>query len=256
VQDNVEVGGRIVQHPHCMYSRASQRAIQSLLAPLGLRYGSLISALHSEQVQQLLWTRYADLCDLQYSCWRVGPEQAACSRCGQCLRVALSVLALGESPERMGIDLVPLLLAQSGWQPRRCTGDALPAAAVAARLHAQVVRSLAATPASRVLAALARGGPRRFLRLLRPDAWRALAAYTRLRWRVAAAGETPAPGYRAGFLCGLEPWIGGPVAAVFAEHFPAAATDDHAGILERGERLAGYVAAPLLVPGGQRTAAA
>jgi hypothetical protein len=248
VQDNVEVGGRIVQHPHCMYSRASQRAIQSLLAPLGLRYGSLISALHSEQVQQLLWTRYADLCDLQYSCWRVGPEQAACSRCGQCLRVALSVLALGESPERMGIDLVPLLLAQSDWQPRRCTGDALPAAAVAARLHAQVVRSLAATPASRVLAALARGGLRRLLRLLRPDAWRALAAYTRLRWRVASAEVAPAPGYHAGFLCGLEPWIAGPVAAVFAEHFHGAAADDHAGILERSERLAGYVAAPLLVP--------
>ena len=253
VQDNVEVGGRIVQHPHCMYSRASQRAIQSLLAPLGMRYGSLISALHSEQVQQLLWTRYTDLCDLQYSCWRVGPEQAACSRCGQCLRVALSVLALGASPERMGIDLEPLLLAQSGWQPRRCTSDALPAAMVAARLHAQVVRSLAATPASRVLAALARGGPRR---LLRPDAWRALAAYTRLRWRVASTGVTPAPGYRAGFLCGLEPWIAGPVAAVFAEHFPGAAADDHAGILERSERLAGYVAAPLLAAGGLGTEAA
>jgi len=56
---------------------------------------------------------------------------------------------------------------------------------------------------------------------------------------------TPAPGYRAGFLGGLDPWIGGPVAAVFAEHFPAAAPDDYAGILERSERLARYVAAPL-----------
>jgi hypothetical protein len=246
VQDNVEVDGRIVQHPHFMYSRATQRAIESLLAPLGLRYGSLITALHSEQVQQLLWTRYADLCDLQYSCWRVGADQAACSRCSQCLRVALSVLALGERPGRIGIDLVPLLLAQAGWQPRRCAGDALPAAGVAARLHAQVVRALAATPASRVLAALALGSPTRWMRLLRPDSWRALAAYTRLRWRVASGEVAPAPGYRAGFLHGLDPLIAGPVAAVIAEHFACADPGDHAGILERSERLARFVAAPLV----------
>jgi len=256
VQDNVEVDGRIVQHPHFMYSRASQRAVESLLAPLGLRYGSLISALHSEQVQQLLWTRYADLCDLQYSCWRVGPEQAACSRCGQCLRVALSVLALGERPERLGIDLVPLLLAQAGWQARRCEVDALPAATVAARLHAQVERSLAATPTSRVLAALALGGPSRLLRLLRPDTWRALAAYTRLRWRLASTEAAPVPGYRAGFLDGLEPWLAVPVAAVFAEHFSAAAAGEYAGILERGERLARHVAAPLRAAGRAGTEAA
>jgi hypothetical protein len=241
VQDNVELDGRIVQHPHCMYSCATQRAVESLLAPLGLRYGSLISALHSEQVQQLLWTRYSDLCDLQYSCWRVGQDQAACSRCSQCLRVALAVLAIGDRPERMGIDLVPLLLAQAGWRPRQCAGDALPAAAVAARLHAQVARSLAATPTSRVLAALARGGP---ARLLGADGWRALAAYARLRWRVAPAA-VPAPGYRAGFLGGLDPLIAGPVGAVFAQHFPRADPSDHAGILQRGERLASFIAAPL-----------
>src|SRR5260370_21692600 len=146
-----------------MYSRASQRAVEALLAPLGLRYGSLISAVHSEQVQQLLWTRYGDLGDLQYSCWRVGADQAACSRCSQCLRVALAVLALGESPGRLGIDLVPLLLAQADWQPRLAASDAAdagdasgagdaggardaPAAAAAgARRHAQGARSPAAT---------------------------------------------------------------------------------------------------------------
>jgi hypothetical protein len=245
VQDNVEVDGRIVQHPHFMYSHATQQAIGSLLAPLGLRYGSLISALHSEQVQQMLWTRYTDLCDLQYSCWRVGEGQAACSRCSQCLRVALSVLALGERPGRMGIDLEALLLAQAGWQPRRSAGDALPAAIVAARLHEQVVRSLAATPPSRVLATLAMSGP---AHLLRPGSWRAVAAYSRLRWRVASADVAPAPGYRAGFLGKLDPLIAGQVAAVFAEHFRRARPgDDGAGALERSERLARFVAAPLPV---------
>ncbi|HLX09352.1 MAG TPA: hypothetical protein VKY89_15985 [Thermoanaerobaculia bacterium] len=241
VQENVELDGRIVQHPHCMYSRATQLAVEALLAPLGLRYGSLITPLHSEQVQQLLWTRYTDLCDLQYSCWRVGEHEAACSRCAQCLRLALSVLALGGRPDRMGIDLATLLPALAEWQPRQRANGALPDAIVAAGLHAQVARALAATPPGRVLAALAAAGP---ARLLRPGAWRALAAYRRLRRRLAAtAGAAPAPGYRPAFLRGLEPSLAGPVGAVFAEHFAPATAN---GVLERGERLARFVAAPLL----------
>ncbi|HVT58435.1 MAG TPA: hypothetical protein VHR45_08540 [Thermoanaerobaculia bacterium] len=253
VQENVELDGRIVQHPHFMYSRATQQSIESLLAPLGLRYGSLISALHSEQVQLLLWTRYTDLCDLQYSCWRVGANEAACSRCSQCLRVALSLLALGERPERMGIDLVTLFPALADWRPREIANGALPAAIVAARLHAQVVRALAATAPSRVLAALAAGGP---ARLLQPSGWRAFAAYVRLRRRVAAvATAPPAPGYRADFLRGLDPSIAEPVGAVFAEHFELAASGADAAVLERGERLASFVAAPLACRKQQRNSA-
>jgi 7-cyano-7-deazaguanine synthase in queuosine biosynthesis len=242
LQDNAEVGGRIVQHPHCMYSQATQRAVAALLAPLGLRYGSLISALHSEQVQRLLWTRYADLCDLQYSCWRVGEGESACSRCSQCLRVALGVLALGERPERMGIALVPLLLAMADWQPSESANGALPDAVVRRRLHAQVMSSIAATPPSRVLAAVALGGP---ARLLRASGWRALAAYARLRRRFAASPPAAVPGYRAGFLGGLDPLLGKRIAAVFADHFVAADSGAYAGVLERSERLARFVAAPL-----------
>jgi hypothetical protein len=242
LQDNAEIAGRIVQHPHCMYSQATQRAVAALLAPLGLRYGSLISALHSEQVQRLLWTRYADLCDLQYSCWRVGEGESACSRCSQCLRVALGVLALGERPERMGIDLVPLLLAMADWQPGESANGALPDAVVRRRLHAQVMSSIAATPPSRVLAAVALGGPSR---LLRASGWRALAAYARLRRRFAASPQAAVPGYRAGFLGGLDPLLGEQIAAVFADHFVAADSGAYAGVLERSERLARFVAAPL-----------
>ena len=243
VQENVELDGRIVQHPHFMYSRATQRAIESLLAPLGLRYGSLISALHSEQVQQLLWVCYGDLRDLQYSCWRVGESEAACSRCSQCLRVALSVLALGGQPERLGIDLATLFPALADWSPRQRANGHLPDAIVAARLHAQVVRALAATTPGRVLAALAAGGP---ARLLQPRGWRALAAFVRLRRRIAAvATAPPSPGYRAAFLRGLDPSLAAPVGAVFAEHFERSASDADAAVLERGERLARFVAAPL-----------
>ena len=86
------------------------------------------------------------------------------------------------------------------------------------------------------------------MRLLRPDSWRALAAYARLRRRLASTALAPAPGYRAGFLDGLDPLIARPLAAVFAEHFPRADPGEHAGILERSERLARFVAAPLEQP--------
>lgn len=68
-QENAVCDGRIVQHHHFMYSAATQRALSALLAPYGIRLGSLIWPLYSMQVQQLLWSRYPDLSDLQYSCW-------------------------------------------------------------------------------------------------------------------------------------------------------------------------------------------
>src|SRR5258708_15864869 len=92
-----------------MYSVVTQSAISVLLSQFGIRYGSLISPLRRQQVQQLLWQRYPDLSDLQYSCWRVARNEAACNSCSQCLRIAFGALAIGELPERMGIDLVKLM---------------------------------------------------------------------------------------------------------------------------------------------------
>src|SRR5262249_25929701 len=109
VQANAVRDGRIVQHQHFMYSAATQRALGQLLAPYGIRFGSLTWPLYSIQVQQLLWARYSDLCDLQYSCWRVGPDEATCSQCEQCFRITMTALASGHNPERMGIDLRKVL---------------------------------------------------------------------------------------------------------------------------------------------------
>src|SRR5262245_13021931 len=67
VQENADLDGRVVQHPHFMYSTVTQRALAALLKPAGIRYSSLTAPLHSEQVQQLLWTRYRDLRELKYS---------------------------------------------------------------------------------------------------------------------------------------------------------------------------------------------
>lgn len=109
VQVNAVIDGRIVQHKHFMYSAATQRALGQLLAPYGIRFGSLTWPLYSIQVQQLLWARYSDLCDLQYSCWLVRPGEATCSQCEQCFRIAMTALASGHNPERMGIDLRKVL---------------------------------------------------------------------------------------------------------------------------------------------------
>src|SRR5262249_26786439 len=131
-----------------------------------MRYCSLTSPLHSSQVQTLLWTRYADLRDLQYSCWKVRGEERACSRCPQCLRLALGALALGDAPGRMGIDLVQLLVSMRGWRPKSAgtgPGDDLPRAVTDRGLAAQVASSFERHPVRPVAPALAHPPPHRSL---------------------------------------------------------------------------------------------
>jgi hypothetical protein len=243
VQDNVERAGRVVQHTHFMYSNVTQRAVSSLLRPAGLSYGSLISALPSARVQELLWTRYADLSDLQYSCWRVGPDEAACSRCTQCLRLALATLALGGRPERMGIDLAALFVAQEGWTPRGpLPPDALPRDRVAAGLHADVLRSLRAIPVARVLGQLASHPGR----LVRRRTWRAWAAYLRLRERAfGLPAPEPARGYRDGFLDLVEEPFRARLETIFAQCFPRAEKASYGCVLARADGLVRRIVAPL-----------
>ncbi len=237
VQESIELNGQVVQHPHYMYSAVTQRALQALLKPARLRYCSLTSPLRSFQVQRLLWTRYRDLRDLQYSCWLVGANQAACSRCEQCLRLAMEVLALGDSPARMGVEIAPLLVAMRGWSPTRrkdSSGPLLPDDLVSIALRAQTVRSIQATPLIRVLKSIADGRRRR---LLGPMALCALAAYARLRRRIAAYPAGDPPGYRAGFLRLVDPLLRDQVASILAAHFPREEEAAYAGALARTDAL-------------------
>jgi hypothetical protein len=226
VQENVEVRGMTVQHPHAMYSVATQSAVSALLARLGMRYGSLQSPLHSEQVQQLLWRRYPDLADLQYSCWRVGPDEATCSSCSQCLRITFAALAIGESPQRMGIHLRKLIASMHRWKPRQ--GEAvLPGERVALELHAATVRSIVATP----LRAVAAAGP---LALLR---------FARMRSRLRDVPTSPAPGYRPGYLEHVDPLLRERVAAIYASAFDT--TENAEEMRHRAIALARWIAEPL-----------
>lgn len=243
VQESVMRDDRVVQHQHFMYSAATQQAVDALLARNGMRYGSLIYPLRSGQVQRLLWTRYPDLRDLQYSCWRVGPDEATCSACSQCLRIALGALAAGGSPGEMGIDLPGLLVRMRDWSPSRPSDPALPDAQVKASLNGQIVRDIAAIPLRAMARELWARHPRRFVSR---DTVRALRAYARLRSRVLAETQVgPAPGYRAGYLALVDTRLQKRLEAIYDEAFPRVPTSEHADLLDRTRSLARWIAAPL-----------
>jgi hypothetical protein len=242
VQQSVERGGRVVQHPHFMYSAATQRALSAWLAPAGITYGSLTWPLHSAQVLHLLWTRYGDLADLQYSCFNVGVDQATCSRCGQCFRIALGILAARGDPERIGIDLPAVLQANAGWRSGwPAEADALPNALTRADLAAGVARSLRAVSPARLLARMAR---RRPTRLADPATWAALAAYRRVRAGVAGL-DVPPPRYRAGFLGLVDSRLRPGLEAICAAHFPAAPPALDAPLVARSEAVTRWIVEPL-----------
>jgi hypothetical protein len=249
VQESIDLDGNIVQHPHAMYSVVTQSAVGALLSRLGMNHGSLLSPLRSQQIQQLLWQRYPDLSDLQYSCWRVAPDEATCSCCSQCLRVAFAALSIGQLPGRMGIDLVKLMHALHGWEARRLAGPSLlPGDRVAADLHAQTVRTIVMTPVVRFAKAL---GKRRYTPrgLLAIDRFRRLRR--RFRWQPVAA----APGYRPAYLAHVDLLIREPVAAIYAAAFSPEDVPQQKAMQQRGERLIRWITGPLLAASSDKGAA-
>jgi hypothetical protein len=247
VHENIERDGRVVQHKHFMYSAITQGALNAILRPYGISYGSLISPLHSFQVQELLWKRYERLCDLQYSCWRTKVGEWMCSRCSQCLRVALGVLALGGDATRIGVDWACLLNEMRDWRPK--TLEALPATAlptelIAQQLHAQIVRDLEQVSWQDIARAIARQSPGS---LLAPRGWRAVTAYRKLQRETRVHKVGPRPGYRAGFLKLVDPLLRDAVAAIFDEHFAPADEASYAGVVARSEALIKWITEPLNV---------
>ena len=235
VQENVERDGEVVQHPHLMYAAATQQVVSSLAASSDLAVGSLTYPLPSGLVQRLLWERYPEVRDLQYSCWRVKDGQAACSECSQCLRVAVAAMAAGGSPAEMGIEPTRLFRSQRGWRPGGRPELGLPDDAVRRSLHAQVVRNLAAVDAAQASRVLGRGR-------LHP----AVRRYARLRRAVlASAAPTPEPGWRRGYLRLLPASLAERVGAIYEDAFPEAAVDECTGSLDRTERLIASGCAPL-----------
>jgi flavin-binding protein dodecin len=241
VQESAHLAGAIVEHKHRMYSAPTQRALSTLLAPAGLRYGGLTYPLYQFQVQRLLESRYADLRDLQYSCWSLTAEQCACSRCDECRTVAFNLMAEGVAPREIGIDLVSVLNAHSDWRPRREEIDPpLPNALWLCD--------------SRLVHCLQTLTPQRMAEFIKLDgtpseaAAGALRSYERMRTAALLYDVVPEPGYRAGFLEFVDQSLRGRVGAIFDEHFTREPSSAHVESVRRSIALSNWITAPLARP--------
>lgn len=238
---SVERGGSIVLGRFFMTSALIVAALDRLLQRLGLRYSSAIMPLPSHQVGALLWTRYRDIADLQYSCWRATEERAHCSECDKCWGIAGWLVTLREWPGAIGLDLVHALNARRDWAPPAPTADAAtPTALFTGFLAMRAVRMARSTSTLDMARFIARHEP---LALLRPRGWRAIAAYRRIRARAIASSGLPI-GYSPAFLRYVDPALHRSLGRIFADSF---ATDEalDAGHVERTERGLAFITKPI-----------
>lgn len=251
VQENDGRPGQVIQHPHFMYAAATQRGLAGLLQPLGIEYSSLTWPLYSVQVQQLLWTRYADLADLQYSCWLLAHGERFCSRCEQCMRLMLIGLAMDRPPGRVGLNFVRLMETLGDWAPDLATGGGQPLPArqrTGLILHRHIARSLRKTGPLRAARTLLRHEPHH---LLRRRWWAALLRYAKMRYTVAGLDTGPLPGYRDGFLTG-DTAIAEGLGRIFREAFPSEPESVYGPVLERSRRLGEWMAEPVAAAADER----
>jgi hypothetical protein len=238
LQYNTSCPGGILQHSHFASSMVTLASLDSLLGQFGLHLGSVTCALHTPQVVELLWRRYPELIDLQFSCWLGAGGAQACSACGQCLEVALLALANGLSPSRVGIDPVVVMCSKAGWRPDQPGPHPLHETRVA-RHHAW--RALEAVPVERFVEILdedprARGDPR---------LGEAIAAYRGFCERAAPLDVPPAPGYIEGFLELIDSRLRGPLRAIIDDYFEPAPVPEFAATVARSRALTARISAPL-----------
>jgi perosamine synthetase len=251
LSETARIGGAIVQHKHYMCGGATQRALDALLEPSGIRHGSVTSPLPQWQVQRLLGARYGDLRDLQYSCWLMPGDGAACSRCGECLTVGLNLMADGVPPSAAGIDVATLLRENADWRPGasvaryarlRQAGVPLPNESVALASDEQRVRCLAALTPERVSRFLSAGD----------DSEAVLGAYAGMRANALEQGVTPEPGYRHAYLELVDPTLRHGLEAILDEHFARDLAAEHDASVRRVVTLGDWIAAPLRDPAARR----
>lgn len=246
VQASAVVNGHPVQHPHFMYSAATQRSLSALLERRGVGLGALTYPTHAWQVQGLLWSRYPELRELQYSCWRHVRGEGACSACHDCLSLALAALRNDVGPSRVEIDFGRLTDWMAGWRPRLQAAE-LPNAQVRRAAHSATVRELATLRTRAVASTLIRRDRRQ---VARRGGLGSLLGYARLRAEVApAAASIPAPGYRHGWLALVEGKWRESLQRIFDSEFPRAPASAYADGLERARRLIAHNTEPLRAAG-------
>ena len=236
VQVNALIGGKIVQHCHFMYSAATQRSLARLLAPYGFKFGSLIWPLHSLHVQQLLWARYPNICDLQYSCWRVGEGQATCSQCEQCLRIAVTALEAGHDPQRMGIDLFKVISFASTWEPikKRVSALRLPEHDASDAAALRVVGLIQGTSLTHLEQTLAR---RHLGQSLQRDIRTTVEEFGRLQQRFHSSPRPQPIGVREAFFDWIDPDFRDTLFALYTSYFPLEPRHIHLDTYEHSRTL-------------------
>jgi hypothetical protein len=170
-------------------------------------------------------------------------EEAACSRCSECRRIALNLVASGVSPAVAGIDLAKLLLAHSDWEP----GQRLLEGASVGALPRQ---SLARAHQMQELRCLVGASPQQVATLIdgtcsEPDREHAVQAYARLRELALGFEIEPEPGYRAGYLELLEGGTREGVRTILDQHFVPAPPETYEATLANTRLLSDWISAPL-----------
>lgn len=243
----VEIEGSAILMDQFMYSSGVMRALDALLVRHGTRYSSLICPLFDTQVTELLWTRYRDLRHAHHSCWECDEEGRPCNSCPKCTLICLSLLAVGESPSRIGGDPMAVLESLAEWrvrEPSDFPAPLTPRSIARLSFDAQRNRRLQETAPWRVLLTLFQTEG---TRALSRRAFRAVRIFQRLREGQSAA-RTGGAAYRAGFLALVDPAIRTQLESVIAARFPAEPAQEHGDLVELIERTAGWVAAPLAAP--------
>ena len=235
-QGSTREDGRIVQHHFNMYSAVTQRALTALLAPTGIDYAGLTAPLRQFQLQRVLSERYEDLGDLQFSCFRLGVDEQACSACFKCATNALNLLQVGIAPRVIGIDATRLIGAADVWLPEGGPIDPRTHAgllSLGSRLE-QLHRSLHAVT------------PERMAAHAEADA---VAAYAKLRAQtLRGVGLIPEPGYAAAFLALVPEEVRDGIRTIAEASFRPQDDGVDDAALRRSSALSGWVTAPLRDP--------
>ena len=212
-----------------MYSVATQASISALLAPWNIHYSSLTSPVFNAQVQRLLWRRYPQVADLQYSCWLARADQSSCSDCNQCLRMVLGILAAGGDPRAAGYDADRALGRAAGWTPKPAVAPASAEALSRASLSLQMIETV---------------------RAIDPDIARrhlsdaALRAYQAFAERLSAEPVSHI-GMRTSFGAFLDPLVRDRALGLYAEAFPGPAAEDDVATAARTRDAIADITAPL-----------
>jgi hypothetical protein len=135
--------------------------IDRLLNRFGMEFGSLLIPFNHYQIEKLIRKRYADLADLQISCfWMEKPTERSCSRCAKCIRIAMLLLSMGEDPATLDIDLTRMFTPPYNYDPIKTMLGGRTMAYAAAKIDKSAARQF--FPVGNLLERLVRREPQAF----------------------------------------------------------------------------------------------